>query len=237
MLLGLSPSDVWLFIPATGNLPDRPTRLLMRCSIGDLRVSGGHTVWFFTLQTMADGDPLGAREWLCALGQDERRSVLPRFPMGVADDVHLVRIALAVDDGELAEHTAEAARSRSQLNPSLRTLEAVAAHATGLVGQSEIDLAKAVALYETGPRPLALASALEDLGVITVERGSTEDGVDHAQPCARALRRSGRHLGCGWSSGATAVVGRASAFGLGATSGTGLVCDDRIRGGGRQACG
>ena len=46
------------------------------------------------------------------------------------------------------------------------------------MGRSQTDLATAVELYAPGPRPLAYASALEDLGVVAVERGSPEDGVD-----------------------------------------------------------
>jgi DNA-binding CsgD family transcriptional regulator len=54
----------------------------------------------------------------------------------------------------------------------------VAMHARGLVRRSEADLARAVELYEAGPRPLALASALEDLGVCSVEGGAAHVGVD-----------------------------------------------------------
>jgi DNA-binding CsgD family transcriptional regulator len=136
-----------------------------------------HAGWLFALQAMADGDPIAARQWLCVLGHDERQSILPRFPVGIADDVQLVRIALATGDNELAEHAAETARLRSQLNPNLRTCEAVAMHATGLMGQSQNDLAKAVALYETSPRPLALASAVEDLGEVAVKRGGPGEGI------------------------------------------------------------
>ncbi len=136
-----------------------------------------HAVWLFVLQAMADGDPLRAHDWLCLLGQEERHSILPRFPIGIADDVQLVRLALTTGDNELAEHAAEAARLRSQLNPNQRTCEAVAMHAAGLMGQSQNDLANAVVLYETGPRPLALASALEDLGVVAVKRGGPGDGI------------------------------------------------------------
>ena len=55
---------------------------------------------------------------------------------------------------------------------------AVAAHTRGLVGGSEKDLARAAELYESGPRPLALASGLEDLGVVSVNQGATHAGVD-----------------------------------------------------------
>jgi DNA-binding CsgD family transcriptional regulator len=137
-----------------------------------------HAVWLFALQALANGHPLDAHHWLCALGQHERQLTLPRFPMDVADDVCLVRIALAVGDNELAMHAVDAARKRSHLNPGLHTLEAVFAHTAGLMAQNQEDLARAVTLYAMGPRPLALASALEDLGVVAVESGATEDGVD-----------------------------------------------------------
>ena len=60
------------------------------------------------------------------------RDVLPRLPMDVDDEVHLVRIAVAVGDAELAEHAAGAAGERSERNPGLPTLEAVAMHARAL---------------------------------------------------------------------------------------------------------
>jgi DNA-binding CsgD family transcriptional regulator len=137
-----------------------------------------HAAWLLAMQAMADGDPLRARQCLCSLGEDERTSVLPLFPMDLADEVQLIRIALAADDNKLAEHAADAVRRRSQLNPEVRSLEAAAAHATGLMNHSQKDLAEAVELYEKGPRPLALASALEDLGRVALDDGGTQHGID-----------------------------------------------------------
>jgi DNA-binding CsgD family transcriptional regulator len=137
-----------------------------------------HAAWLLALQAMADGDPAGAHRWLCALGEDERMSILPLFPMDVADEPRLVHIALAAQDHELAVHAAASARRRSALNPGIRSLAAAAAHANGLLTHSHQSLAEAVELFEGGPRPLTLASALEDLGVITVENGTKEQAVD-----------------------------------------------------------
>jgi DNA-binding CsgD family transcriptional regulator len=137
-----------------------------------------HARWLLALQTMADGNPNRAHEWLVSLGQDQRRPLLPRLPMGIDDDTHLARIALAAGDHQLAGLAADAAARRSQQNPGLVTLQAVAAHTRGLVGGSEKDLARAAELYESGPRPLALASGLEDLGVVSVNQGATHAGVD-----------------------------------------------------------
>jgi DNA-binding CsgD family transcriptional regulator len=137
-----------------------------------------HAVWLLALQAMADGNPLAAHRWLCTLGREERKSILPRFPMDVTDEVDLVRMALAANDDELAEHAAASVRRRSDLNRGVSTLQATAALATGLIRHSREDLAAAVKIFETGPRPLAFASALEDLGVGAVEDGAKQDAID-----------------------------------------------------------
>jgi DNA-binding CsgD family transcriptional regulator/tetratricopeptide (TPR) repeat protein len=137
-----------------------------------------HAAWLLAMQAMADGDPLRARQYLCVLGEDARTSVLPLFPMDITDEVQLIRIALAADDKVLAGHAADAVRRRCELNPDVRSLKAAAAQATGLLNHSEKDLAEAVEQYEEGPRPLALASALEDLGRVALDDGGTDRGVD-----------------------------------------------------------
>ena len=63
--------------------------------------------------------------------------MLPLFPMDITDEVQLIRIALATDDSELAEHAAHTVRRRSQLNPDVGSLEAAAAQATGLMNPSQ----------------------------------------------------------------------------------------------------
>ena len=45
-----------------------------------------HAAWILALQATAAGDAAGAHRWLCANGEDERLSVLPLFPMDVADE-------------------------------------------------------------------------------------------------------------------------------------------------------
>jgi DNA-binding CsgD family transcriptional regulator len=136
-----------------------------------------NAVWLLALQSMAEGDAAGARAWLCALGEEERKSVVPSFPPDGTDEPHLVRIAIAAEDDELAASAVASAERRSELNPGVRTAAATAAHARGLLDESEQELARAVELFEAGPRPLALASALEDLGAARIRRGATEDGV------------------------------------------------------------
>jgi DNA-binding CsgD family transcriptional regulator len=88
-----------------------------------------------------------------------------------------VRIAVAVGDGELAERIIEQAERRCELNPSVVSFQAAAAHARGLREGSEHDLRTAVSLFATGPRPLATASALEDLGHLQAAAGATADAI------------------------------------------------------------
>jgi DNA-binding CsgD family transcriptional regulator len=167
-----------------------------------------HAAWLLALQAMADGDPPGAHRWLCALGEDERMSILPLHPMDVADEVRLVRIALAVQDHELAVHAVASAQRRSAVNPGVRSLAAAAAHVDGLLRHSRQCLAEAVKFFEGGSRPLALASALEDLGAITVKNGDTQHAVD---AFTRALELYA-HAGAAWDAGR--VRGRLRALGV-----------------------
>ena len=128
--------------------------------------------------------------------------------MDVADEARLVRIALAAQDHELAVHAVASAQRRSAINPDVRSLAAAAAHADGLLRHSQQRLADAVELCEGGPRPLALASALEDLGAITVKNGDTQHAVD---VLSRALELYA-HAGAAWD--ACRVRGRLRALGV-----------------------
>ena len=51
------------------------------------------------------------------------------------------------------------------------------AHARGLWQNSAADLGTAVSLFQAGPRPLATASALEDLGRLQASEGATDDAI------------------------------------------------------------
>ena len=156
-----------------------------------------HAAWLLALQAMADGDPPGAHRWLCALGEDERTSILPLFPMDVTDEPRLIHIALAARDRELAVSAADSAQRRSALSPGVRSLAAAAAHTDGLLNHSQRGLAEAVELFEGGSRPMALAAALEDLGVVAVEDGATPEAVD---ALGRALEIYAQ-TGAAWDAG------------------------------------
>lgn len=134
--------------------------------------------WLLALQAMATSDPGAAHAWLCALGENQRTAILPLFPIDVTDEPQLVRIALASGDEGLAEVAAAQADRRAQLNPRVATIVATAAHARGLLGCNTADLERAVELFATGPRPLARASALEDLGVARARGGAVDAAIE-----------------------------------------------------------
>jgi len=167
-----------------------------------------HAAWLLALQEMAAGDAARAHESLRALGEEERVSIVPLFPMDVADEARLIHIALAAQDDELAAHAADAAQCRAQLNPQIQSIAAAAAHAKGLLDHNRKDLAEAVALYEGGPRPLACAAALEDLGVAIVDGGDQDETVE---VFGRALELYAQ-AGAAWDAGR--VRGRLRALGV-----------------------
>ena len=133
--------------------------------------------WLLALIALREGDAVAARAHLCALGEAERLTVVPLNPMDVTDEVPLARIAMAAGDGELAASAVATARERLRLNPDVASIAGTAAHAEGLVTGDADHLAVAVKCFEEGPRPLALASALEDAGKVLAGRGDREEGV------------------------------------------------------------
>jgi ATP/maltotriose-dependent transcriptional regulator MalT len=123
-----------------------------------------HASWLLALFAMALGDAETARGWLRAPTEPDGQAILPLFPFDIADDVMLVRIALATDDDELARLAISSSGRRSELNPGIHSIAATAAHVRGLLERSQADLRAAVDLFERALRPLELASAIEDLG-------------------------------------------------------------------------
>jgi DNA-binding CsgD family transcriptional regulator len=123
-----------------------------------------HASWLLALFAMALGDAETARVWLRAPTEPDGQAILPLFPFDIADDVMLVRIALATDDDELARLAISSSGRRSELNPGIHSIAATAAHVRGLLERSQADLRAAVDLFERALRPLELASAIEDLG-------------------------------------------------------------------------
>jgi DNA-binding CsgD family transcriptional regulator/tetratricopeptide (TPR) repeat protein len=123
-----------------------------------------HAAWLLALLSMAEGDASAARDHVRLATEPGGRLLLPRLPMDVTDEVSLARIATAAQDDELARAAVTISRRRAELNPGATTIAATASHVRGLVEGSRPDLEQAVELFEQSPRPLALGSALEDLG-------------------------------------------------------------------------
>jgi DNA-binding CsgD family transcriptional regulator/tetratricopeptide (TPR) repeat protein len=140
-----------------------------------------HAGWLLALFAMAEGEADAARGWLLAT-QPEGRAILPRFPLDIADEVQLVRIALATQDDELAQLALLNSRRRAELNPGIASIAATAAHVRGLLEHSNADLREAADLFERAPRRLELAAALEDLGAETTatDRETTIDALGRA---------------------------------------------------------
>jgi DNA-binding CsgD family transcriptional regulator len=137
-----------------------------------------HGGWLLALGAMAEGKPADARAVLDAAGPGSAGRITPLYPMDITDDPQLVRIALAAGDQRLAADTVAAAEQRARHNPGIGSMGAAAAQARGLLDTDAALLAEACRLFEAAPRPMALASALEDLGVAQLRTGASAAGVD-----------------------------------------------------------
>lgn len=144
-----------------------------------------HASWLLALREMAGGDSTAAHGWLCALGREERKFILPLFPADVTDEVQLARIAVAAGDEELVVATVDAAERRAEANPTLAAIVGTAAHARGLLDEGMESFERAVEQFERTSRPLALSSALEDLGARRIASGEEKEGIEDLE---RALR-------------------------------------------------
>lgn len=134
-------------------------------------------LWLLALVAMTSGDASAAHAHLCGLGEEERLSLLPFSPVDVTDEVDLTRIALATGDAALAAAARASADGRASLNPGVATIAGTAAHVRGLIDDDVGELGDAIKHFEGGPRPIALASALEDAGVALVRRSDRDGAV------------------------------------------------------------
>jgi DNA-binding CsgD family transcriptional regulator len=185
----------------------RDTAALARTMVADgTPANRAHGGWLLALGAMADGKPADARAALDAGGAAGR--ITPLYPMDVTDDPQLVRIALAAGDARLAADTVAAAEERARRNPGIDSVHAAAAQARGLLDTDVALLADACLLFEASPRPMAFASALEDLGVAQLRVGALEAGVE---TLGRALVQYSE-AGATWDAGR--VRGRLRANGV-----------------------
>jgi DNA-binding CsgD family transcriptional regulator len=137
-----------------------------------------HAMWYLALLALSQGDLMGAHVWLCSQGNEERLEIFPLFPHEVTDDAELVRIAAAVGDEELAVHSISLTERRAEQNPSVLSCSAALSHSRGIWSESVDDLRVAAMLYKKGPRPLATASSLEDLGKILSHQGENAQAIE-----------------------------------------------------------
>jgi DNA-binding CsgD family transcriptional regulator len=136
-----------------------------------------HAAWVLAQLDVAAGDLIAARAHLAHVRDDDAAGVLPVLMVDISDHPQLVRIALAAGDEELAQLTVAAADQRQLMNPHVTSIAAAATHARGLLKRDASVLAEAAELLATGPRCLARASALEDLGVAMVRGGNHAQAV------------------------------------------------------------
>jgi DNA-binding CsgD family transcriptional regulator/tetratricopeptide (TPR) repeat protein len=181
---------------------DKPLR--RRCAeLGQTLIETGpptvqrHGAWLLALLASADGHHAQALRHLAALGDTARLSILPRFPLDITDEVDLVRIAISGPDTDLADAATRSARDRADANPGVLSIAGVFAQIQGLMHDDAGAFAEAIAHFERGPRPLALASALEDAGRLGTRRGDTDDAVANL---GRALEIYTR-AGASWDAG------------------------------------
>src|SRR5216684_6589782 len=92
-----------------------------------------HAGWLLAIFAMATGDAEAAQGWLRAPTGPDGRAILPRFPLDIADEVLLARIALATQDDALAQLALFTSRRRAELNPGTDSIAATAAHVRGLL--------------------------------------------------------------------------------------------------------
>ncbi|MCW2992601.1 MAG: LuxR family transcriptional regulator, partial [Conexibacter sp.] len=150
-----------------------------------------HGAWLLMLQAIAGSDPGGARTALDALSEDGSVAILPQLRSDPVDEAQLVRVALAIGDETLAESAVRAAEHRHELNPDVRSLAATVAHARGLRFEDVGELATATELFAAAPRPLAHASALEDLGRCQVLRDERAAGIESLGAALEIYARCG----------------------------------------------
>jgi DNA-binding CsgD family transcriptional regulator len=134
--------------------------------------------WLLALQAMVHDDRAAAHAALCTLGEDQRTTIVPLFPIDVTDEIPLARIALAAGDDELARVATAQADRRAEQNPGVATIVATAAHVRGLLTSNIEELERAVDLFATAPRPLTRAYALEDLGVVRARSGAVDTAIE-----------------------------------------------------------
>ncbi len=173
----------------------------------DRRSLGAHPAWTSAMLAAADGDPASALHALADAVSELRQGRLLFGAVDVSRLPRAVGIALAAGDPAQATVVATAARRLALQNRRQPAIAGSAAHAEGLLEGDASLLTEAVELLRGAGRPLALAGALEDLGLALVAEGSrarAREAVEEAHETfmargagrdAARLRRLLRRLG------------------------------------------
>jgi DNA-binding CsgD family transcriptional regulator len=156
-----------------------------------LRGSYPQDGWVLALAAQAEGR---LEEAAAAMAEPVDALTAGHFYIGVPHYEplpRLVSLALRAGDRAMAGVVASAAANLADRNPTVPGLTGAAAHASGLMEQSEPDLRRAVALLGGGPRPLAAAAAMEDLAGLLETDGDGSETIDLYQSAHDIYDRSG----------------------------------------------
>jgi DNA-binding CsgD family transcriptional regulator len=164
--------------------------------------------WLLALQQMSRPAESADRNQLLALATGSLLSIVPTFSVDAVDTTRIIRIARTVGHGSLEDEGLALARERARRNPDVPSMAAALAHVRGLINEDSREFADAAAGFASVARPLAQASALEDLGRALALQGHRTDGVEQL---SRSLQT---YSDCGATWDAGRVRGRLRALGV-----------------------
>jgi hypothetical protein len=150
-----------------------------------------HDWWAATLLADAEGDAPQALDRLRLLLGHARSGW---YWIGVPEPEHLphaTRIALGCGDIDAAGALADVAARLARRNPAVAVINGVAAHAAALVSPDPDGFRYAVRLLADGRRPLATASAQEDLGALYATRDASAQAIGLIEVAHQTYQRCG----------------------------------------------
>lgn len=103
----------------------------------------------------------------------------------------LAGIGVADDDAVFLQEVQSLAATGAARNPGVASFEGIAAHIQGVAGRDGDLLRQAVDVLATGPRPLLLAGAREDLGKHLLGERQRADGITQLDQAWEAYRLCG----------------------------------------------
>jgi DNA-binding CsgD family transcriptional regulator len=139
--------------------------------------------WLLALTADADGSPESVMTWTAdAYETLELPTPSLMTPADIADDALLARMWRKAGASERLAKLAEVSRFRAETNPENALAKGIDVHIRALLSDSVDGMRLAVELLRTTERPLALALALEDLGLaeMKAETGGQERSWNEA---------------------------------------------------------